>query len=182
MRWGLGMALLATVAAALWPVEEPGITPTPTPTPARAVPSPSLTLAMGSKAPPPRDAAPARATPSGQLPDRNEWADVKVWRDPFNAQALGGNEPPAVKPTVRPAAPAASAPTPEPAPTLPWTYAGRLRVPGQPDAVLLHDGPRTVPVASGQTLGDWRLEADRGEHIDFTHLPTGVAVVLATTP
>jgi hypothetical protein len=48
--------------------------------------------------------------------------------------------------------------------------------------VLLHDGPRTVPLAVGDTSGDWRLEADRGEQIAFTHLPTGAAVVLQTTP
>lgn len=111
---------------------------------------------------------------------------MAVYRDPFDNSSFveAPAPPPKPAPTINkpaPPSPAASAAAPAP-PALPWTYAGRLIVPGKPDAVLLHDGPRTVPLAVGDTLGDWRLEADRGAQIDFTHLTTGAAVVLPTSP
>jgi hypothetical protein len=178
-RWGLGAALVVTCAAALWPVEDEPAEARRTAATARL--QGGVAVAMAQSPRPTAATATSASAPvaaARSLPDRSQWSEVRVYRDPFDSPE--GLEPPAPKPLPKAAAapsPAASAPPP-PALSVPWSYAGRLLVPGQPDAVLLHDGPRTVPLAVGATLGDWRLEADRGQHLDFIHLPTGASVVL----
>jgi hypothetical protein len=174
----MAAALGLTVVAAMWPVDDQ--------TDANLVAKPTarqrgVAVAMAQSAVPP-SAVPATSAhaPPNNLPDRSQWSALRVYRDPFEGQT-GLGELPAPKPAAKAVAAAASAPPPPPAPTVPWPYAGRLLVPGQADAVLLHDGTRTVPLAVGATLGDWRLDADRGQQLEFTHLPTGAAVVLPLT-
>lgn len=179
-RWALGTGLVITCVAALWPVSDEPKEGATAIAMTRASPAPSAS-SRGSAT----RGANGSSAPAAVLPDRSAWAQTAIYRDPFKG-VPGLDEAPAASTVASAPARAASAPPapppPPPAPTVPWPYAGRLLVPGQPDAVLLHDGTRTVPLALGQTLGDWRLDADRGQQLDFTHLPTGAAVVLPISP
>lgn len=184
LRIALGLSLAATLAAAFWPLPPAdsevapsiergsplaGVAPvgalaTPAAQPAPSGRAPFIETLPGAEA---RAAAP-------RLPDRSAYADASVRRDPF---AL----PPPPAPAA-PVAPAASAPAAPPAPSPPWSFAGRLRVPGQPDAVLLHEGARTITLPLGAARAGWRLEADLGSSLEFTHLETGTRSVLSLPP
>jgi hypothetical protein len=94
----------------------------------------------------------AQTAPSNSLPDRSRYANAAMLHDPFAT------------------------------PALPWQFGGRLQVADQPDAVLLNDSTRTHTLAVGQTLDGWRLDADRGSSLDFTHLASGQHLALALTP
>lgn len=178
-RLMLGGALLLTCVAALWPVDEEPQTAARS---AKALPLARSTAVAMAQTPAARRASPlpSAAAPTA-LPDRSAWASAAVHSDPFKGLA---GEPSAAAPVPKPAsAPASALPhPPPPAPTVPWPFAGRLIVPGQPNAVLLHDGNRTLTLPLGDTLGDWRFDADRGQQLDFTHLPTGATVVLPVSP
>jgi hypothetical protein len=153
VRIVLGGALVATVVASLWPG------PAPEPADPRADAGPARPAARAASGVP-------------ALADRSAYADARVHRDPFAVAAAAPVRRVAVS----------AAPPPAPLPALPWQYGGRLQVPGRPDAVLLNDGARTHAVAAGETLDDWRLDADAGAQIAFTHLPSGQRIVLTLPP
>lgn len=163
----LALALAATVVAAWWPLPSGGDS-------VASVAAAPMRPDAGLHAAAPRGAplaVPAAAPGRGAsaLPDRSDYAQVQVLRDPFS-------EPP--PPAPRPD-PARSGPkVPPPVPAVPWTYAGRLDVPGQTPAVLLNDGARTLVLPVGATLGDWRLEADPPGRLEFIHLPSGTPVAV----
>jgi hypothetical protein len=117
-----------------------------------------------------------QTAPSNSLPDRSRYANAAMLHDPFATPAL-----PVAASAPAPVATPVLAEAP-PKPTLPWQFGGRLQVADQPDAVLLNDSTRTHTLAVGQTLDGWRLDADRGSSLDFTHLASGQHLALALTP
>jgi hypothetical protein len=169
LRIALGLSLVATLAAAFWPLPDaPPDAGAAAASLAPPAPAASTSAAAASAA----THAPEAAAPALRLPDRSAYARADARRDPF---ALPAPPPPA----AAPAPPVAAAPAP---PSIPWAFAGRLRVPGQPDAVLLHDGPRTLSLVPGAELRGWRLDADLGARLEFTHLESGTRSVLPLTP
>lgn len=175
-RWLLGAALVATLLAAFWPAADEGDAADGLQPVRRGAALQATLPQTGARG---ASAAPAGLlrTPSHRLPDRSPYANAAVLRDPFAV--------PAAPPVAASAPPAAAAPLRAevpPPPTLPWQFGGRLQVPEQPDAVLLNDGNRTLSVAVGQALEGWRLDADRGDRLEFTHLASGQHLALALTP
>jgi hypothetical protein len=174
-RWLLGAALVATLLAAFWPAAEPvdeadGLRPLQR---GAAQPGAPAAMAMASASVP---VAGSLSAMGNTLPDRRPYADAAVLHDPFAAPtvAVAASAPVPVAP-----APVAAAP---PQPALPWQFGGRLQVPEQADAVLLNDSTRTHTLAVGQSLDGWRLDADRGSSLDFTHLASGHRQSLVLTP
>lgn len=155
LLWG---ALAATLAASAWAVWDAGQT--------------AGDDLLATTAPRPRDepvppSAELRAAAVG-LPDRS--APPAPRRDLFASPA----------PRVLAAAPPAAPPTP-PRPVLPWTFGGRYATPSGA-AVLLNEGGRTHVLQPGTVQGDFRLEADHGQRLEFTHLPTGERLALPVQP
>lgn len=104
-------------------------------------------------------------------------------RDPFGGQLFDAPPPP--PPPPKPAAPvvlaAPAEPAPAPPPVLPFTYGGRLTTEAG-HAALLHAGPTTHVVAIGDAIEGFRLDADAGGHLAFTHLDSGTRLQLPTRP
>lgn len=155
LLWG---ALAATLAASAWAVWDAG-----------AADGEALLATPGpaARAAPALPVAERQAVVAG-LPDRSALPAPR--RDLF------------ASPVPRAAAPAASAaPPPPPRPTLPWTFGGRYATPSGA-AVLLNEGGRTHALQPGAVQGEFRLDADHGQRLEFTHLPTGERLVLPVLP
>jgi hypothetical protein len=153
--WG---ALAATLAASAWAVWDAG----------RGGYSELLAApAAVSRAVAPVPAAEVLPAPAA-LPDRS--AVPAPRRDLFAAPVQR------VPATVAPAPP-----PPLPRPVLPWTFGGRYATPSGA-AVLLNEGGRTHVLQPGAVQGEFRLEADLGQRLEFTHLPTGERLVLPVQP
>ncbi len=167
----LGFAVLATLAASLWALEDD----TETPAAHSAAPTVKLTTAARGVAATELGSAPL--TPLA-LPERYGLAVAR--RDLFAAAPAT-----LASALVAVVAPAASAlpppPPPPPAITLPFSYAGRLVTAAGP-SVLLNEGAVTRVLVLGSSLGDFRFEQDSGSQLDFVHVPSGEHLALVLQP
>ena len=137
---------------------------------ARAAAQAALAAPAASAAPaaPAALAASAASSTVWSLPERE--ARVAQRRDLFAAPRSPA--PPVATPAAAPA---------PPRPVLPFTFAGRLATPGGA-AVLLNEGERTHVLATGAELGAFRLDADAGNRLEFTHVASGERLVLNAQP
>jgi len=146
-RWLLGIALTATVAAALW---DGGDTPEP------------VTTAKSERPVPPRGGARAAAP----LPEIKLGAlDQKMPRDPVaDAFVARSWEPPPVPVKVAP-------PPPPRAPALPYTYVGKILEDGA-SVVFVARQNRNYAVKKGDTLdATYRVDEITGTEMVLTYLP-----------
>ena len=166
----LGFAVLATLAASLWALEDD----TEAPAAHRVAPTVKFATAARGVAPTELTSAPP---PPLALPERYGLAVAR--RDLFvaapNAQAS------AVVIAVALPASAPPPPPPPPAITLPFSFAGRLVTAAGP-SVLLNEGAATRVLAVGSSFGEFRFEQDSGNQLDFVHVPSGERLVLVLQP
>lgn len=152
----LVLVLIATLAAAFWPADEPEFSAVVEPA-RRAAPAVAAAPAVPVAAPAP--AAP-RFGPT-------------MAADLFPAQTWAPPPPPPVPPP----------PPPPPAPPpLPYKYLGRWIEAGR-ETVFLATGNAVVGVHGGETLaGGWRLDEVARGRLVFTYLPLNLQRTLGTAP
>ena len=165
----LGFAVLATLAASLWALEDD----TEMPAAHSAAPKEKLTTAARGVAA--TELASAPLTPLA-LPERYGLAVAR--RDLF--AAAPATPASALVALVAPAA-SAPPPPPPPPPAMPFSYAGRLVTAAGP-SVLLNEGAVTRVLVLGSSLGDFRFEQDSGSQLDFVHVPSGEHLALVLQP
>jgi hypothetical protein len=163
-RIGLGLALLATVAASIWAGRsaQDGVE------------------AAATEERPTRIAA-ARTSAANGAAESGAPVSDEAWQLPERAA-----------PPVRPRNPFAVVPPPPPlprtvaaeaapqAPPLPFSAIGRLTVEGKPSALLMA-GTQTYVIAVGDPIGEFRLEAIEGDRYVFVHVPTGLNQTLVVS-
>lgn len=156
-RW-LAAALLATLAATLWPQPEDDSV-----VPARKSPR------VGQPAPAhPAAAAPAPAPAPGErlVAMQGNLFPQQTWQPP----------PPSPKPYIPPP------PPPPQAPPLPFKYLGHWEEGGR-KTLLLMQGEQPIPVEPGQTLaGSWRVDTISEHAVVFTYVPLDLQTTLGITP
>ena len=103
-----------------------------------------------------------------QLPSRPE--PVVAPHDLFAAYSWTPPPPPAASP----AASVAAAPQ---APSLPFTYGGRIEIDGK-SIFLLLEGERTHRVSIGESVGEFKLTSSGPQGLVFLHQPTGLIEAL----
>jgi hypothetical protein len=158
-RW-IALALVATVAAALWPGREEDDADVDLAVPRERAPR--------ALAPAPQGASPAQpaAVPERLARMQANLFPVQTWVPP----------PPPPKPYVPP-----PPPPPKP-PPLPFKFLGRW-VEGDQETVFLVQGEQPIPVTVGMVLpGNWRVDEINPTAVVFTYLPLDMQSTLGITP
>ena len=142
LRWSLGITLVLTAAALLWPEPNPQVTAGA----ARQTTSSAQNVSSVADA----SSAPTPDAPAKPLPmafPQHDWTPARF--DPF-----AGVQPTA-PPAAKPAQPVAIAPAPVPTPTAPpltYRYLGQMKDPAGQQWVYLARADNHIPVKAGTTL------------------------------
>lgn len=155
----LAVALVVTVAAALWPARE------------EEVPVEAIVRAHApSAAPVPETAPRVAALP---VPESSPLRMPEMQASLFPRQTWVPPPPPPPKPPP---------PPPPSPPPLPYTYLGRWVEDGKL-TVFLVQGEQAIRIEKGAVLqGNWRVDEITERQVTFTYLPLDMQSTLGLTP
>jgi hypothetical protein len=176
-QWALAGLLLATLAAAFWPMDEAALGEADE---VVAVVDVAERRGQGRADCPEGgcngDVAPSpRSSPGGRGREEARFA-AALTGDLFPAQSF--RPPPPPPPPPQPALP----PPPPMAPPLPFTFVGAWQEAGK-EAVFLERGPLLLTVRVGETLpGGWRLDRFEPDGLTFTYVSLNQQRTLRIAP